>query len=110
MGHYSDFKSNSLSDFFNVISAYPFAMICKNNQNTGIPDIVNVPVILSESGRRLEFHFARANPAWKNFTEEGRVRVVFNGPNAHVSPSWYSERFANGDRSRTAPTWDYVRQ
>jgi transcriptional regulator len=44
-------------------------------------------------------HMARANPQWRQV--EGEVMVVFSGPHAYVSPSWYEER-------GTVPTWNYV--
>lgn len=108
MSHYSHFKTKDLGKVFELINEYPFAVICKNNRKTGMPDIVNAPVIATADGQNLEFHMARANESWPGFGRGGRIRLIFNGPNAHISPSWYKDRFADGDRSRTAPTWNYV--
>lgn len=108
MAHYDNLKASDPQRVFNVIAAYPFALICKNSAEKGVPEIVSAPAILSADGGALEFHFARGNPAWAAFEAGGDVKMVFNGPSAHISPSWYKERFTNGDRSRTAPTWDYV--
>jgi transcriptional regulator len=44
-------------------------------------------------------HMARANPQWRR--AEGEVMVVFSGPHAYVSPSWYESKAA-------VPTWNYV--
>src|SRR4051794_11991074 len=44
-------------------------------------------------------HMARANPQWRGV--RGEVMVVFSGPHAYVSPSWYEE-------AGTVPTWNYV--
>ncbi len=44
-------------------------------------------------------HMARANPQWWGI--RGEVLVVFHGPHAYVSPSWYEE-------PGTVPTWNYV--
>jgi len=44
-------------------------------------------------------HMATANPQWRGV--RGEVMVVFSGPHAYVSPSWYEE-------SGTVPTWNYV--
>ena len=44
-------------------------------------------------------HMARANPQWRGVL--GEVMVVFHGPHAYVSPSWYEEK-------GTVPTWNYV--
>jgi transcriptional regulator len=43
---------------------------------------------------------ARANPHVNLFGSE--ALVVFSGPHAYVSPTWYSDRTTN------VPTWNYV--
>jgi transcriptional regulator len=45
-------------------------------------------------------HMARANPHWRGL--EGEVLVIFGGPHAYVSPSWYARPENN------VPTWSYV--
>ena len=47
-------------------------------------------------------HCARANPHWKELAEVGRVKLIFNGPHAYVSPAWYVP--APDD----VPTWNYA--
>lgn len=49
----------------------------------------------------LTTHLARANPHCDTLRTATEVLVVFNGPHAFVSPSWYSEQ-------RTFPTWNYA--
>lgn len=107
MSHYSEYKTTNLERIFQVAKEYPLAVICKNNAQTECPDVVTAPVIYSSS-LGFEFHMAQGNPAYSNFLNGGAVHIVFSGPNAPISPSWYKMRFEGGDRSRTAPTWDYV--
>ncbi|WP_445945385.1 FMN-binding negative transcriptional regulator [Shewanella sp.] len=45
-------------------------------------------------------HMARANGQHK-MTSGGRVVVIFNGPHAYVSPTWYQNQPA-------VPTWNYA--
>ncbi|WP_375324863.1 FMN-binding negative transcriptional regulator [Flagellimonas sp. GZD32] len=45
-------------------------------------------------------HMAKANPQWKNFTENAEVLCIFNGPHSYVSSSWYKEE--------EVPTWNYI--
>lgn len=45
-------------------------------------------------------HVARGNPHAKLFGQP--ALVVFSGPHAYVSPTWYSDRTTN------VPTWNYV--
>lgn len=44
-------------------------------------------------------HVARANPQWRAL--DGEVLVLFTGPHAYVSPSWYAAE-------DVVPTWNYV--
>lgn len=46
-------------------------------------------------------HMARANPQWKRFADGREVLVVFWGPHAYVSPSWYAG-------APNVPTWNYI--
>lgn len=58
----------------------------------------------SERGEHgtLIAHMARANPQWQAFTSEQEVLVIFSGPHAYVSPSWYEAAPTN------VPTWNYA--
>ena len=49
----------------------------------------------------LYAHMARANQHASVLQEGGESLVIFSGPHAYISPSWYVDR-------ATAPTWDYV--
>ncbi|HSG50220.1 MAG TPA: FMN-binding negative transcriptional regulator, partial [Longimicrobiales bacterium] len=49
----------------------------------------------------LVAHMARANPHWKALAPDQEVLVVFAGPHAYISPTWYAEPVA-------VPTWNYA--
>jgi transcriptional regulator len=44
---------------------------------------------------------ARANPQWQHFLNGQEVLVIFQGPHAYISPSWYKT-------SPAVPTWNYA--
>jgi transcriptional regulator len=71
--------------------------------------IVNhVPFVLDPSRGPyglLRCHVARANGAWQLFSKTVPSVVVFHGPNAYVSPSWYPSKQDDG---RVVPTWNYT--
>lgn len=46
-------------------------------------------------------HMARANGQWRTFEGGGEVLVLFQGPHAYISPSWYTTALS-------VPTWNYV--
>jgi transcriptional regulator len=52
----------------------------------------------------LRGHVARANPVWRE-AQDGEVLVVFQGPQAYVSPGWYPSKAEHG---KVVPTWNYV--
>ncbi|MGE0375991.1 MAG: FMN-binding negative transcriptional regulator [Planctomycetaceae bacterium] len=63
----------------------------------------HLPLRLDRSiGRhgQLLGHMARANSQWKS-ADGGRVLVIFHGPHAYISPTWY-------EAEDTVPTWNYV--
>lgn len=49
---------------------------------------------------RLIGHMARANPHWEQ-ADGQEVLVIFTGPHAYISPSWYHVENA-------VPTWNYT--
>lgn len=53
----------------------------------------------------LQCHLARSNPAWQRLQGGVRVLVVFQGPDAYISPSWYETKSETG---RVVPTWNYL--
>lgn len=53
----------------------------------------------------LKAHVARANPLWQRHDAAHRVLVVFKGPQAYVSPSWYATKAEHG---KAVPTWNYI--
>jgi transcriptional regulator len=53
----------------------------------------------------LQCHVARSNPVWQRLLVGASALVVFQGPDAYVSPSWYPSKAENG---RAVPTWNYL--
>jgi transcriptional regulator len=70
--------------------------------------ISQFPVVLDTSIGplgQLRCHVSRGNPQWRDsdFTKPGVV--MFSGPDAYVSPSWYPSKKEHG---KAVPTWNYV--
>lgn len=54
----------------------------------------------------LRCHVARANPVWRDTDVLARdAMVVFQGPNAYVSPTFYPSKQRD---HRVVPTWNYI--
>ncbi len=68
------------------------------------PFATHVPVLFEEGEEghgTIITHIARANPQWKHFANGQEVLVIFQGPHAYISPSWYEAKPA-------VPTWNYA--
>lgn len=50
-------------------------------------------------------HVARANPLWREARGDVDSLVVFQGPQAYISPALYPSKAATG---KVVPTWNYV--
>lgn len=112
--HYQEFRLDDPAVIARVIMRWPFAAIVANGPEW--PVVAHAPLVLSKAagGREgfdaVEFHLAKINPALADLGDGIPVTLDVQGPSAHVSPAWYMGRFPNSDadRSRTAPTWDYL--
>lgn len=87
------------------IGAHPFATLVTAS---GGLFATHLPLILRPSDGpfgTLEGHVARANMHHKLVAEETQALVIFTGPHAHITPSWYPSKIEN---DRVVPTWNYV--
>lgn len=95
------FKETNPERISALIKGNPLGMLI--TAPDGEPFVSHLPFILESSAGsqgKLLGHMARANPQWQHFVEGSKVLVVFQGPHAYVSPSWYS--------SPGVPTWNYA--
>jgi len=96
------FRVDDLNTLHDLMRAYSFATLI--TQHEGVPFATHLPFILdAQRGPygTLLAHVARANPQWRDFTSEQEVLVIFQGPHAYVSPSWYEVELS-------VPTWNYA--
>lgn len=63
------------------------------------PRVAHTPLVSTGDGA-VQFHIARAN-ALARHLDGATALAVINGPDAYVSPRWYTNR-------KTVPTWDYI--
>jgi transcriptional regulator len=86
-----------------LMQEYNFAILV-TAQPDGLPVATHLPFLLdAERGTygTLLCHMARANPQWLSLDSAHDVLVIFQGPHAYVSPSWYEEALS-------VPTWNYA--
>jgi transcriptional regulator len=107
------FAEDRLEVKHGLIQAYPLGMLiipAAANGDTSVPSADLVPFALysgeGEAGLGvLRAHIARANPAWKALAAGGECLVVFRGPEAYISPTWYASK---AESHKVVPTWNYA--
>jgi transcriptional regulator len=88
-----------------LIAGYPLGLLVRGGDPGPQADVL--PWLLEPGptlAGTLVGHVARANPLWREAA--GReVLVVFQGPQAYVSPGWYASKAEHG---KVVPTWNYA--
>jgi transcriptional regulator len=80
-----------------LISAGPSGLLANPVPFVLVPDV-------SERGT-LRCHISRANTHWRELMAVEECLVVFQGPQAYVTPSWYQTK---RDTGKVVPTWNYI--
>ena len=102
--HFNEARPDVLRAF---VRDHPLGLLVTQSRAGGI-DANSVPFILDAEGDSpgvLRAHVARANPVWKEARSDVESLVVFQGPQAYVSPAWYPSKAEHG---KVVPTWNYV--
>ena len=71
-------------------------------------EVNHIPFLIERDAGELGTlvgHVAKANPVWRNASTTVASVVIFQGPEAYISPSWYPAKKRHG---RVVPTWDYA--
>lgn len=98
----SAFREDDVNKLHTLMQEYSFAALV--TQQDGVPVATHLPFLLdSERGPYgvLMAHMARANTQWRTFDGEQEALVIFQGPHAYISPSWYEVELS-------VPTWNYA--
>lgn len=100
------FEETRIEVLHGLISDYPMASLVV--RTPGGLEANNVPFEI-DSGLgplgTLRCHVGRANPFWQNHSADTEALIIFQGPNAYISPRWY----VNGQKSgKVLPGWNYA--
>jgi len=96
------FKQSDLAACHGLIEANGFGALVSPGARASAPNATHLPFLLDRTrGTSGTFmgHMARANPHCEGLGAE--ALVIFQGPHAYVSPSWY-------EASPAVPTWNYL--
>jgi transcriptional regulator len=100
----AEHRTETMLDF---IEANPFGALVTASPPEGL-FATHLPLVLDRPRGphgTLEGHVARANPHHRQAPASGDALVIFQGPDAYITPSWYA---AKAEHGRVVPTWNYV--
>ncbi|ULQ56725.1 FMN-binding negative transcriptional regulator [Flavihumibacter rivuli] len=95
------FKAGDQQEVIEFMKAHPFVILCGVDVE-GFPVATHIPVLLEERDGKLFItgHLMRKQDHTNAFATHSEVLVIFSGPHAYISASWYSD-------PRVASTWNY---
>ena len=104
------FREERLETLHALIRAHPLATLITAGSDGIIANFV--PFILVDAGAvdtghkgTLRAHIAKANDQVEALRAGSETLVVFHGPEAYITPSWYASKKEHG---RVVPTWNYA--
>jgi transcriptional regulator len=102
MYNFSYFKENDQRIIREFLETYPFALITGISKE-GSMVATQIPLLVEERAGEifLHGHIMRNTDHHKAYCDNSVVMVVFSGPNAYVSASWYSD-------PQIGSTWNYM--
>ena len=95
------FAEPDVTRLHDFIEQHSFGLLV--SQVEGLPFASHLPFLLDRTAGphgTLVGHLARANPQWREAAGQ-IVLVIFSGPHAYVSPTWY-------EAEQVVPTWNYT--
>ncbi|MCC2528476.1 FMN-binding negative transcriptional regulator [Bacillus halotolerans] len=93
------YKVTNVDDIWDFVQNNSFGTIVTTAQEK--PIATHLPLQLMKEGDTyyITGHIAYGNPQWRTFETCEDVLVMFQGPHAYISSSWYEKE--------NVPTWNY---
>lgn len=93
------YKVSDFDEITEFVQQNSFATLVTTKK--GKPIATHLPLQLKKQGEDyfITGHMAYGNPQWRTFETSEEVLVIFQGPHAYISSSWYEQE--------NVPTWNY---
>ncbi|KGR79048.1 FMN-binding negative transcriptional regulator [Ureibacillus manganicus] len=93
------FQVKNMDEVIEFMKDNSFATIVTTRK--GKPIATHLPLQLQKEGEDyfITGHVAYGNPQWRTFEANESVLVIYQGPHAYISSSWYGHE--------NVPTWNY---
>lgn len=99
------FREERLEALHSLIRAHPLGTLITCGSGGLLANLL--PFLLLDGGDKgiLRAHMAKANDQVEALRSRAETLVVFQGPEAYISPAWYASKTEHG---RVVPTWNYT--
>jgi len=100
------FEETDVSVLHRLIRSHPLgAVVTMTSAGLDANHIPLVPQPDPAPLGTLHGHVSRANTLWREASPSVDALIIFQGPDAYISPSWYPAKQEHG---KVVPTWNYV--
>jgi transcriptional regulator len=102
----AQFDETDVSVMHQLIRSHPLGAVITMTA-AGL-DANHIPLVLQADPPplgTLHGHVSRANTLWREASRSVDALIIFQGPEAYISPSWYPAKQEHG---KVVPTWNYV--
>ncbi|MBN9027318.1 FMN-binding negative transcriptional regulator [Kaistia sp. MMO-174] len=100
------FREDRLDVLHGLMRAHPLAMLVTAGEGGLMANLI--PFLIDPAGAEkglLRAHLARANNQLAALRAGSEAMVLFQGPNAYVTPNWYATK---AETHKVVPTWNYA--
>lgn len=99
------FREDRIDVLHDAIRANPLGTMITCGSAGLMANVIPFVLRRKAGGDKLVAHLAKANNQITQLREQTQVLVVFQGPQAYITPSWYATKQEHG---KVVPTWNYV--
>ena len=99
------FREDRLEVLHALIASHSLATLVTHGSNGLLASLIPFTLTANEKLGVLRAHVAKANNQLAALREGGEALIIFQGPEAYITPSWYPSKKEHG---RVTPTWNYA--
>ena len=93
------YKVNDVEEIREFVQMNSFGTLVSTKKGRPIATHLPLQLIEEEEDYYVTGHMAYGNPQWRTFETSEEVLIMFQGPHAYISSSWYEQE--------NVPTWNY---
>lgn len=100
------FREERTDILHDLIRAHPLATLVTCGASGLAANSVPFTLVAEQDGPTvLRAHMAKGNDQLSDLREGAEALIIFQGPQAYISPSWYPTKKEHG---KVVPTWNYI--